>query len=302
MVKNGIIEQTTIQGENMRSITVYNPAAGKGKPVSESEGAYFTTAPGDCRRFIAEECKKDPNTHFTVCGGDGTLNEAVCGIMDADCGQKALLTAVACGSGNDTVKTLPTEKGIEQTLDVMKYDAGYSINMINSGFDCNVVASHNKIKKKFRLAGKLSYILGVIIEFFKPFGEDFTINAITEDGNEFSYYGSCLLCCICNGQWCGGSFHNSPLSDMADGVLELIVVRKMKRLKFLKLVGKYKDGTLFDPITRDISVDEDKKYVTFLRVRSVSVKGMKQFCADGEITQNNQLDVCVIPGALKYKT
>jgi len=89
---------------------------------------------------------------------------------------------------------------------------------------------------------------------------------------------------------------------MTDGVLELIVVRKMKRLKFLKLVGKYKDGTLFDPITRDISVDEDKKYVTFLRVRSVSVKGMKQFCADGEITQNNQLDVCVIPGALKYKT
>ena len=286
----------------MRNITVYNPAAGRGKRVSESEGAYFTTAPGDCRRFVAEECRKESDTHFTVCGGDGTLNEAVCGIMDAGAGHSALLTAVACGSGNDTVKTLPQEKGTELLLDIMKYGDGYSINMLNAGFDCNVVASHGKIKKKLKIAGKLSYILGIMVEFFKPFGENFTITAITEDGSEFSYQGSCLLCCICNGQWCGGSFHNSPMSDMTDGVLELIVARKMKRLKFLKLIGKYKDGTLFDPVTRDISVPEYKKYVTYLRVRSVSVSGLKQFCADGEITQSSKLDVCVMPGALRYRS
>lgn len=286
----------------MKEITIYNPAAGKGSCSTLPENAYYTTCSGDCHRYIAEECKKNPSTHFTVYGGDGTLNEAVCGIMDSDCGKSAILTVVASGSGNDTVKTLPSEKGILLGLDVMKHNDQYSINMLNMGFDCNVVAMHNKIKKKLKIAGKFSYLLGVIVEFFKPFGENFSIEATTVDGEKFYFSGPTLLCCVCNGQWCGGSFHNSPASDMTDGVLELMLVKKTGRLNFLKLVGKYKKGTLVNKDTCQVAVPKYQNLVTYLKVKSVSISGIKQYCADGEIIRGTNVDICVLHDALNYLT
>lgn len=286
----------------MREIVIFNPAAGKGKRPSLPEDVYITSHPDDCRIYVKQECQKDPDVHFTVYGGDGTINEAVSGIMAASCGHKSVLTAVANGSGNDTVKTLPSEKDVHMTLDIIKHNDKYCINMLNMGFDCNVVATHGKIKKKLKIAGKLSYILGLIVEFFKPFGENFTIKATTVDGEEFSYSGQTLLCCICNGQWCGGSFHNSPASDMTDGVLELLIVKKTSRLNFLKLVGKYQNGTLINAETGDVAFPKYKDIVTYLKVKNVSVSGMKQYCADGEITAGTNIDVTVLPHSLNYLT
>ena len=288
------------RGSPMRSLNVYNPAAGKGKGL-DSRNCYYTTAPGDCKRYVKEECLKDPDTHFTVCGGDGTLSEAVCGIMDAGAGQRASFTAFPCGSGNDTVKSFPTDKkGQTESLDVIKLGDRYGINMINIGFDCNVVKSASKMKKLFRLsAGKLSYILGVVIEFFKPFGEDFKIDAVLEDGSAFSYHGPTLLCAVCNGQWCGGSFHSSPYSDMSDGVLELIIVKKISRFRFIQLVGKYQNGTLIGEHGK-INPERLSSVVSCHRIKSVRVSGMKQVCTDGEVEKMTETEISVIPSAVRY--
>lgn len=284
----------------MRKLTVYNPAAGKGYNPENRE-CYFTTAPGDGRRFVREECLKNPNTHFTVCGGDGTLSEAVCGIMEAGAGQTASFTAFPCGSGNDTVKSFPTDRsGQTDLLDVLRVGERYGINMVNIGFDCNVVTSATKFKKLFRMsAGKLTYILGVLTEFFKPFGEDFKIDAILEDGTPFSFHGSTMFCAVCNGQWCGGSFHSSPYSDMSDGVLELIIVKKINRFQFLQLVGKYQNGTLIGENGR-INPEKLSSIVSCHRIKSVRVSGMKQVCTDGEVEKMNEVEISVLPRAIRY--
>ena len=52
---------------------------------------------------------------------------------------------------------------------------GYSINMINIGFDCHVVDNAQRYKNIRGVSGNLSYILGVIRQFFRPFGEDFRV-------------------------------------------------------------------------------------------------------------------------------
>lgn len=283
----------------MRKVIVYNPIAGKGNAGQGIEG-YCTAARGDCRRYVREECGSDPNTHFIIRGGDGTLNEAVRGIMDADAGESALLTVQPCGSGNDTYKSLPAsaEEAV-LPLDLIRVNDGYAINMINIGFDCNVVETAGKLKQKRKIAGNLSYILGVVTEFFKPFGEHFKVRALCEDGSTFEFDGDCLLCAICNGQWCGGSFHNSPYSDMSDGLLELLLVKKTSRLNFVKLIGKYKDGTLLD---RD-SLLPPKGYedlIVYRRVREITVEGTQRICVDGEIEETASAKISVLPKAIRY--
>lgn len=283
----------------MREITIYNPAAGKGKTKEITAEGYRTKSQGDCRRFVREECLKDSDVHFTVYGGDGTLNEAVSGIMDAEAGNKAQITVMPFGSGNDTIKSIP-EKNVEDqvvTVDLIKYNDKYGINMLNIGFDCNVVASASRFKNKWKVAGKLSYILGVITEFFKPFGEDFNVEAVCENGDIYKYNGSCLLCAVCNGEWCGGSFHNSPASNMSDGVIEMMLVKKMSRLKFINLIGKYKNGTL----VKDEVLKKYGDYVTYLRVKNMKISGCKQICSDGEIENCTSADISIIPGAIQYR-
>ncbi len=301
----------------MREIAVINPAAGGGSAAKENgqknvtitdnsakpayARTYYTAREGDCRRYVAECLREDPNTHFDIYGGDGSINDAVCGVMDANAGDSATLTICPSGSGNDTIKSLPTEpKGKVIPLDLIRVNNRYAINMLNIGFDCNVVVSAAKFKK-MRFSGRtFAYIMGVATEFFKPFGEDFHIVAECVDGSTFEFEGSCLLCAICNGQWCGGGFHNSPASDMSDGVLEMLLVKKTSRLNFIKLIGKYKDGTLLDPET-DLPPKGFEDIVIYRRIRSITVSGTTQICIDGEIEQTDCANVSVAHHAINYR-
>lgn len=285
----------------MKTLSVLNPAAGKGTAVLGRTG-YITTGIGDCRRFVREECLASPFAHFDVYGGDGTLNEAISGIMDAGAGKTASVKMHPCGSGNDTVKTTDAslEKGKAVPLDLIRWNEGYAVNMLNIGFDCNVVAAAGNFKKRYGIAGKLSYILGVIKEFFKPFGEHFQIEAECADGEIFRYEGEAVLCAVCNGQWCGGGFHNSPLSDMQDGVLEMILVRKVSKMGFIRMIGKYKSGEMMDKERREV-IDSYKKVVVYKRVRALTLTGCRQICADGEVQECRQIQLSVLPGAVLYR-
>lgn len=285
----------------MKTLSVLNPAAGKGTAVLGRTG-YITTGIGDCRRFVREECLASPCAHFDVYGGDGTLNEAINGIMDAGTGKTASVKMHPCGSGNDTVKTTDAslEKGKAVPLDLIRWNEGYAVNMLNIGFDCNVVADAGNFKKRYGIAGKLSYILGVIKEFFKPFGEHFQIEAECADGEIFRYEGEAVLCAVCNGQWCGGGFHNSPLSDMQDGLLEMILVRKVSKMGFIRMIGKYKSGEMMDKERREV-IDNYKKVVVYKRVRALTLTGCRQICADGEVQECRQIQLSVLPGAVLYR-
>ena len=108
-----------------------------------------------------------------------------------------------------------------------------------------------------------------------------------------------MFCAVCNGQWCGGSFHSSPYSDMSDGVLELIIVKKINRFQFLRLVGKYQNGTLIGENGR-INPEKLSSIVSCHRIKSVRVSGMKQVCTDGEVEKMNEVEISVLPRAIQY--
>ena len=88
---------------------VLNPLAGKGtaakikENLKSSEYVYMSSSPDEATEFIKNSCIEDPDTCFTVYGGDGTVFKAVNALMESGNNKRASLKIVPVGSGNDFV-------------------------------------------------------------------------------------------------------------------------------------------------------------------------------------------------------
>ncbi len=286
----------------MSKINIINPKAGKGlaeKFVKEGEKVVYTTCVGDAERIAYEICNENENAHLVVYGGDGTINEAVNGIMRSKYADSATLSAYPAGTGNDFLRV---EKEKTVVCDLGKYNDRYFINMLNIGFDCDVVIKTQKMKKKPFISGSMAYILSVFERFFEKFGQKMSISVTDENGNIHSFDDEYLLCLVANGTHYGGGFNSSPESVVSDGVLELFLVEKISRFKFISLIGKYKKGT---HIKNGKVIDQFADVAKYIKCKSVTIKGMEYYCVDGEIEylndKNIPLNINIVPNALRFK-
>ena len=99
----------------MKHVFILNPAAGKSDQtpryaqdidrICGKRGLDYeicvSKAPGDCRALARKACETGQEVRLYACGGDGTLNEVVCGMAGFE---NAAVTHYPCGSGNDSIK------------------------------------------------------------------------------------------------------------------------------------------------------------------------------------------------------
>ena len=245
------------EGDAMRKINIVNPAAGQGDAERFAKEAqngetYITKCISDGERFVYEACLADPETHFCVYGGDGTVNEVINGIMKAGAQSKAVFSVIPVGTGNDLLRSFPTDKGSVYDLDVIKYGDNYAINMLNTGFDSDVVKKVATLKKKPLISGSGAYLMGVISTMAASYGQHMSMTVTKDDDTEEEIDGDFLLCAIANCSYYGGGFHAAPSACYNDGILELLLVNKVSRATFLKIVGVYKKGKHIDPETGEV--------------------------------------------------
>ena len=285
----------------MRKIMILNPAAGHGDAAklknTEHIGVeiYETTCIGDAKRFAYEKCVENPDTHFIICGGDGTVNEVVNGIMESGKSDTAAFSVVPTGSGNDFIK-IGLTKGEKHRIDLIKYNGKYAVNMINIGFDSRVVAATEKYKKNHK--GSTAYLMGVANAFFKKLDERFKLTYTDENGNETVREGDFILCAIANGNYCGGGFDFAPLSSVKDGLLDLLIVNKLSRAKFISVFGDFKKGNF---IEEDGTVKKKfKKIITYVICSSLTIENTTSVCADGEVENPDSVHAEAVPDAINY--
>ena len=289
----------------MKRIHVFNPASGCGhspelleKGAAAGEEKYITTGVGDCERFVYETCLSRPDTHFIIYGGDGTVNEAVNGILKAGAGDKAYFSVVPAGTGNDFLRTF-TDKNVIHTIDVIKYNGRYAVNIVNFGFDSNVVKSTERFKKVF--AGSPAYVAGVVENVFKKMGENWKITLTDENGNEDVFDETFTLALAANCRYYGGGFCSASLADPADGLIDFLAVRKVSVITFAKFVSEYKKGTHLDPET-NAPVEKLKNYIYFRKVKKIVIEGIRNLCCDGEIEDTERVEMEIVPSAVRLIT
>lgn len=288
----------------MEKLYIINPAAGKGLAedvargkIPASEAQHRTTGTGDAERTAAEVCRRRPETHFVVYGGDGTVQEVAAGILKAGAGERALLSVIPVGTGNDLVRTFP-EAGRVHTIDALKCNELYALNIVNFGFDSMTVEKTQRYKK--HLPGSAAYIMGLIDTLFHKIGQRWEIEVEDERGSVESLRGEFTLALAANCQYYGGGFHAASLADPKDGLIDFLAVKAVSRLTFLRLVRFYKNGTHLDPSTGTVR-ERFKSYVFYRRCRRVKLRGIENFCADGEIHPAREAELSILPQALRLE-
>ena len=261
---------------------------------------YYTTCVKDATEYVKSMISISTERQRFICvGGDGTINEIV---NSAPCNSNVEFGVIPGGSGNDFVRNFSNHKlfsdidaqidGTPESLDLIRCNDLYCVNMINIGFDCAVAKKANEIKSKYKFASpSIAYILGVIIGFFQKFGTQMKI--IHDNGDVIER--ELTLTAIGNGKFCGGGFMSAPGASLTDGKVDICAINKISRLTFIGLVGQYKAGTFLS----------NPKATEFIDYRQVSHFKMEfdspiPICIDGEITSAQTIDIEVIPNGFNF--
>ncbi|MDR2610124.1 MAG: YegS/Rv2252/BmrU family lipid kinase [Clostridiales Family XIII bacterium] len=316
----------------MKHIFIINPAAGKGAAgiktlpdiLKTVKGAgveyeiHRTVNIGDATRYIREHCEKNPEAamRFYACGGDGTINEVLNGIIGAE---NAQLAVIPVGTGNDFVRNFGTAKqfldiakqleGRVVTVDALKYElldpppadaesrgvrvfpeTGYAINMLNMGFDAEVVAKTAQLKRNPFLFGTAAYVSGVAATLakLKKLPMSVEVDGAVVDEGEY------LLAGAANGRFSGGGFDGMPLAVTTDGLMDVMFVRSVTRRFFLSIVKKYHDGTHL----KDKRLDDFLKHYA-CKEAVFRPKIPMTIAIDGETTETGAVRISVVPAAVK---
>lgn len=200
--------------------------------------------PGDCTRIAREAARSGEEYRIYSCGGDGTLNEVVAGIVGCP---NVAVTCFCGGSGNDFVKIFNDTEPFyhlenlldckETEFDLMRCNEDYSLNICSVGLDARIGTDVANYKRLPLLSGFRAYAVSTVVNVLRRIAEHYVIelNGQRIDGEK-------TMICVCNGRFYGGGFNPVPEADPTDGLLEVLVVEKVSRLQVPGVVGKYKDG------------------------------------------------------------
>ena len=297
----------------MKHIFIINPIAGKKDATTEITNKlkefdskidyeiYVTKCQGDATTYIKQWCTANPDTNvrFYACGGDGTINEVVSGIVGF---KNAEMSCYPSGSGNDFVKYYGGKDGFlnfqsiingtPHQVDLMKVRDRYSLNVCNFGFDAMVAKTMIKVKRKPIIGGpKSSYTYGIIKALFTSRRNPIKVKVDGEPLNN----GDLMLCTLSNGRYVGGSFICGPMSLNDDGLIDVSLIVPVSIIKFATMLKAYSNGTYLEE-------PRFKKITTYKRGKVVEMSSDNKFAIsiDGEILEDTYFKVEIMDKAIRF--
>ncbi len=192
---------------------------------------YMTACQGDAARIVERRAKgKDL---VVCCGGDGTFNETVSGLLDL--GQNIPIGYIPAGSTNDFARTLglngnPVKaaqrivEGSPEKVDVGRFGQRYFTYVASFGaFTRASYATPQNIKNAL---GHTAYVLDGIQEL-----SQIKKVHVKMEMNDETVEDDFLFGAICNSTSVGGILTLDPKQvDMADGKFEVLLVRAPRDL------------------------------------------------------------------------
>ena len=257
---------------------------------------------------LAREAVLSGFRKLLVVGGDGAVHEVLNGLYSQTEVSPSEVTVglIPVGSGNDwsRLHRIPADYGravdliaeadvrtrlqdvacVHTLMDDKPY-CRYMMNIGGLGFDSDVCRRFD-IAKEHGHAGDRQYLKSLLSGFlaYRPLRF-----RVVVDGEEF-YHGTAFSVALGIGQYCGGGMRQTPDAVPDDGLINVTVVGKLSKWKFLSKVPSLFKG--------DIYRHKEVRHTTGRRVE-ISAAPYSYMEVDGEPVGITPVRIEVIPAGVQ---
>ncbi len=224
--------------------------------VSDLE-VVFTEGPGTATTLVREAIRSG-GRDVGIVGGDGSVNEALNGMMEGDAlvEARARLTILPVGSGTDYARTLGLPRGLEHAHEILasprfrRVDVGrcestnsqgdlqtrYFANILEAGSGGEVVDRVNRSSKPF--GGRFAFFTAIIATLFTYRNRSIRVEV---DDKPFAE-GRMNGVIVANGRYFGSGLQPAPEARLDDGLLDIVVFGDVSPAEALASMGKLRTG------------------------------------------------------------
>lgn len=257
---------------------------------------------------LAQEAVLEGFRKLLVIGGDGAIHEVLNGLYSQEevSPSEVTLGLIPVGSGNDwsrlhkipadyeaAVALIAEAEQRTRVQDVARVDTlmdgkpycRYMVNIGGLGFDSEVCHRFDLAKERGH-AGDRQYLKSLLTGFISYKCLKFRVSV---DGNEF-FRGPAFSVALGIGKYCGGGMMQTPEAVPDDGLIDVTVVGKISKFKFLQKVPSLFRGDIFK-----------NKEVVHTRGRHIDISAApySYMEVDGEPVGITPVHVAVIPAGVK---
>ncbi len=175
-------------------------------------------------------------TDVVICGGDGTVNQVVSSLLKVDVN----IGILPAGSGNGLAFAAKIPKDFNKALEIIFHGTPSYIDafLINKNFSCmlcgigfDAQVAHDFATQPQR--GLATYVKASLSNFLKAQPYKFDISLQEEAFSVEAFFIS-----VANSNQFGNNFTIAPKASLHDGLLDIIVVKKMSKLRMAWAVLK----------------------------------------------------------------
>jgi len=246
----------------MKILVIYNPQAGGGRAATllpevkqyisdkNIDATFLTTEYSGHAVELAAEVDLHLYDALIASGGDGTLYEVLNGYYQNETTDKPPIGLIPNGTGNAFLRELNLQQSdwrqaidiIAQNktkpVDVGRYKSedkvSYFINIVGMGF----VADVAKASVPLKWMGNTSYTVATLFKLINLKSQKITIEY---DGKTIERDG--VFVEVANSTFTGTTFYIAPEAKIDDGLLDIILLKKISRIRLLKLFTSIYDGS-----------------------------------------------------------
>jgi diacylglycerol kinase (ATP) len=215
----------------------------------------FSERPGHTEELAQEAAERGARLIVAV-GGDGTVHEAVNGLMRTDLEHRPELATIPRGTGRDFARSFRIPRSTEQALAVAlngatrTVDVGragftardgsasesYFANFAGAGISGAVAARANRSSKA--LGGKASFFWATTAVFLRWENSEYEV---TVDGVQTA--GRMLEVIAAIGDQLAGGMRLAPEADPADGLFDVVLIGDATKVDFVRTLPRIYRGT-----------------------------------------------------------
>lgn len=260
----------------------------------------YTSCKGDAAIIAKRYAESGEELRVYACGGDGTANEVLCGILGHS---NCALGVIPIGTGNDYVRSFDVDPGTfldvermvtspTRKVDILMCGDKPALNVISAGYDCEVAERAQSLKRLPLMNGSLAYKLAIVCCLFTKRKHTFVPVADDRRVALPQGYRTQMLAIAAKGKFYGGGIKATPTAELSDGLIDFLSIPTVSLLKFAKLVPIFFKGEHIGHPKASFIIHSKCKKLAF------DNNGPLKIGIDGEMFEMENPTVTVVPDAV----